>query len=125
MIPLLRDHRPTGYPSSEQALPDILGVANLKMGRYAIFTGAAMPLGADTVILQENARREEDWVEFTHRPEPDRHVRPIGNDVHEGVQILTRGTRLRAFEIGWISACGLGAGTSLSTPQDRYFRNRR
>ena len=90
-------------------------------GAVRIFTGAAMPLGADTVILQENASREGDWVEFSHGPEPHRHVRPIGNDVHEGTQILTRGTRLRAFEIGWISACGLGQVRVFQRPRIGIF----
>lgn len=79
----------------------------LEAGAVRIFTGAAMPAGADTVILQEDARREGDHVEFIHKPEPHRHVRAIGNDVKKGVQLLTPGTRLRAFEIGWISSCGL------------------
>lgn len=76
-------------------------------GAVRIFTGAAMPQGADTIVLQEDAVREGDTVEFADRPEAHRHVRSVGNDVQAGERILTRGTRLRAFEVGWISACGL------------------
>lgn len=79
----------------------------LDEGAVRIFTGAAMPSGADTVVLQEDVSREGDWVEFAHKPEPHRHIRAFGNDVQKGAQILMRGTRLRAFELGLILSCGL------------------
>ncbi len=79
----------------------------LERGAVRIFTGAAMPLGADTVMLQEDARHEGKWVEFTQRPETYRHVRAVGTDVLAGGHIVTRGTRLRAFEISLAAACGI------------------
>ncbi len=57
-----------------------------------IFTGAPVPEGADAVLLQEDAIRHEDGtVGMSFFPEPSRHIRPKGQDFHEGDTILTAG----------------------------------
>jgi molybdopterin molybdotransferase len=72
-----------------------------------VFTGAAMPSGADTVILQEDTYSEADRIFTTETPGIARHVREIGNDVHEGDVLISAGQRLGPFQVAWLRACGL------------------
>ncbi|MDQ0455927.1 molybdopterin molybdotransferase MoeA [Rhizobium paknamense] len=60
-----------------------------------IFTGAPMPAGADTVLLQEDAEKMEDGRVLARIAVPlNRHIRPRGQDFAEGDQLLTPGTQL-------------------------------
>ena len=57
-----------------------------------IFTGAPMPDGADTVLLQEDARPAgTDRVEATEATETGRHVRAAGLDFQAGDVLLSAG----------------------------------
>lgn len=60
-----------------------------------IFTGAPVPEGADAVLLQEDAVRNEDGtIGMTVLPGPRRHIRPSGQDFREGETILRAGALL-------------------------------
>ena len=76
-----------------------------------IFTGAAIPDGADTIVIQEDVDpvAEQNGVDITVRSaEPvGRYIRPAGLDVKEGQIILRAGTQLSARAIGLASAAGL------------------
>ncbi len=57
-----------------------------------IFTGAPVPAGADAVLLQEDAIRHEDGtIGMSFFPEPQRHIRPRGQDFREGETVLSAG----------------------------------
>lgn len=57
-----------------------------------IFTGAPVPEGADTILIQENARKSEDgFVEATVPVAAGRHIRRRGLDFVEGHEILPAG----------------------------------
>jgi molybdopterin molybdotransferase len=60
-----------------------------------IFTGAALPAGADAVVMQENVTRDGDVAVFTARPRAGQNVRHRGDDLRSGDVALKRGTRLR------------------------------
>jgi molybdopterin molybdotransferase len=64
-----------------------------------IFTGAPMPEGADSVLVQEDARRDGDLVTATAPVTKGRNVRLAGIDFREGATILTRGRRLTPADI--------------------------
>src|SRR5690606_25419188 len=64
-----------------------------------IFTGAPVPMGADTVIMQEEAVREGDRVRFTAPARPGHSVRPKGNDFATGQVLVEVGTRLTPMQI--------------------------
>jgi len=64
-----------------------------------IFTGAPMPDGADTVLVQEEALRDGDVVTATAPIEKGRNVRLAGIDFREGEKILERGRRLSPADI--------------------------
>jgi molybdopterin molybdotransferase len=72
-----------------------------------IFTGAPMPPGADTVVMQEDARLEAGAVLVPPGLKPGANARPAGEDVRQGTAALPAGRRLRAPEIGLAAALGL------------------
>ena len=55
-----------------------------------IFTGGVMPRGADTVVIQEVARRMGNTVTFDRPEASGRNVRPAGLDFKEGAVLLKR-----------------------------------
>lgn len=60
-----------------------------------IFTGAPVPDGADTVVIQEDTEAFGESV-VVKNAEPGRHIRPRGQDFMDGDVLLTAGTRLGA-----------------------------
>ena len=63
-----------------------------------IFTGAPVPRGADTIVIQENAR-ETAGVVMVEEAAPGRHIRPRGQDFKQGDVLLAAGTRLGPREL--------------------------
>ncbi|MEK1873353.1 MAG: gephyrin-like molybdotransferase Glp [Rhizobium altiplani] len=59
-----------------------------------IFTGAPVPSGADSVLLQEDAEKIEGGIRTTFAVRPGQHVRPRGQDFVEGEAVLKAGTVL-------------------------------
>jgi molybdopterin molybdotransferase len=73
-----------------------------------IFTGAAMPEGADTVLMQEDCRAEDGAVVIPPGIKHGANRRFAGEDINTGETILTAGTRLRPQEVGLAASVGLG-----------------
>ena len=69
-----------------------------------IFTGAPVPLGADTVLIQEMADADGDLVHAREQPVIGRNIRTAGLDFREGEILLDAGTRLGASEIALAAA---------------------
>ncbi|MEP9367234.1 gephyrin-like molybdotransferase Glp [Xanthobacter sp. VNH20] len=59
-----------------------------------IFTGALLPAGADTVVIQENVERDGDFLTTTAPTAPLRNVRKAGFDFPADSLILPAGRRL-------------------------------
>ena len=72
-----------------------------------IFTGAAVPPGADTVVIQEVATRGGDLVEVPETPK-GQFVRPAGGDFRGGALLLRSGARLDAWRLSLAAAGGRG-----------------
>jgi molybdopterin molybdotransferase len=70
-----------------------------------IFTGAPMPEGADTVVMQEYCRIEDGEVWLPSIAKGD-NVRPAAEDFREGDVILTAGKRLLPQDVGYASSAG-------------------
>jgi molybdopterin molybdotransferase len=64
-----------------------------------IFTGAALPDGADAVVMQEDVLREGDWIRFDKLPGRGAHVRQTGEDLKKGDLAIEVGTRLGPFHL--------------------------
>jgi len=73
-----------------------------------IFTGAALPPGADTVVVQEVARRDGELVDLPPTPR-GQFVRPAGCDFRGGERLLSRGMKLDAWRLSLAAAGGRGA----------------
>jgi molybdopterin molybdotransferase len=69
-----------------------------------ILTGAPMPRGADTIVIQENTR-VEDKVLHVLEPAPlGKNIRPQGLDFKSGDSLIPAGTKLNARDIGLAAA---------------------
>ncbi|GAA0481288.1 molybdopterin molybdotransferase MoeA [Parasphingorhabdus litoris] len=75
-----------------------------------IFTGALMPEGADTVVMQENVESDGEQIRLIDDPSPvrGRHVRHAGGDFKAGDIALKAGTRLTAAALGHAVIAGVG-----------------
>ncbi|MEO1190143.1 MAG: gephyrin-like molybdotransferase Glp [Pseudomonadota bacterium] len=69
-----------------------------------IFTGAPLPEGSDTIVIQEDVKREGDSIALTEATETGRYVRPRGLDFKEGEIGLPAGRRLTARDLGLAAA---------------------
>jgi molybdopterin molybdotransferase len=72
-----------------------------------IFTGAVMPERCDTVVIQEHVQRHNANIELQARPNMQTNVRPPGHDIGSGAILVTAGLQLGAFDLAWLTACGL------------------
>jgi len=80
--------------------------ARLQPGQAVrIFTGAALPAGADSVVIQENATRQGDQVTVPAAP-PGDNVRDAGRDFRAGAVLLTRGTRIDPWRLSLAASAG-------------------
>jgi molybdopterin molybdotransferase len=82
----------------------------LKAGECArIFTGARVPPGADTILLQEDAIVENGLIAANAVPARGRHIRARGIDFLEGATALKAGTRLGPPQVALAAAAGHAA----------------
>jgi molybdopterin molybdotransferase len=61
-----------------------------------IFTGGAVPAGADRIVIQEIVTRQGGWALIEQRPGSGRHIRKQGSDFRAGERLLPAGTPLEA-----------------------------
>lgn len=74
-----------------------------------VLTGAPLPQGTDTVVMQEHVLREGERMVLRHRPDVGTHIRPAGEDMRPGQVIVEAGTRLGPREIAAAAAAGAGS----------------
>ncbi len=74
-----------------------------------IFTGAVMPEGADTVLMQEDCRLEGERVLVPPGLKRGANRRRAGEDVEAGAVALAAGARLRPQELGLAASLGLSS----------------
>ena len=72
-----------------------------------IFTGAPVPHGADAVVMQEHCEHGDNGVVINYVPRPGENVRPAGEDIELGREILKAGIKLRPQDIALAAAAGL------------------
>jgi len=100
--------RNAGLPVTQRITAGSVG-ERLQPGCAArIFTGAPLPEGADTVVMQEHCRAADErvWIETTATAGAN--IRPRGNDIAAGDTVLERGTLLQAAHLGLAASVGIG-----------------
>lgn len=72
-----------------------------------IFTGAPIPPGADTVVMQEHCETQEKGVILIKPPKQGENIRRAGEDMAKGQEILPAGILLRPQELSLAASGGL------------------
>jgi len=84
-----------------------LPTASVESGKAArIFTGAAIPEGADAVVRQEDTERDGNRVSIFVSPSARAHIRDAGEDVRVGDRVLEAGDVIGPAEIGMLASLG-------------------
>ena len=71
-----------------------------------IFTGAVLPAGADTVVMQENTRSDGATVSFTQPVVSHQFIGRTGEDIGKGQAVLSAGHRLQPQDLGMAASMG-------------------
>ena len=72
-----------------------------------VLTGAPMPDGADTVVLQEDVEIAGDVVRFLRSPRPGANVRAAGEDLVAGATAVEAGHRMRPQDLAQAASAGV------------------
>jgi molybdopterin molybdotransferase len=86
-----------------------------------IFTGAPVPEGCDTILIQEHARAEAGLVEALETVPRGRHIREKGVDFSEGEVLLSPGTRLGAAQLALAAAMNHAEVSVIRRPRVAIF----
>ena len=73
----------------------------------SITTGAAIPQGADTVVMQEYVRAEGDRIRLLRPCKAGDNVRKAGEDIRRGGLVADAGTRVSPALLGVLASLGL------------------
>ncbi|OIN06057.1 gephyrin-like molybdotransferase Glp [Oceanisphaera psychrotolerans] len=72
-----------------------------------IMTGAALPLGADAVVMQENCRSEHNIIYPRGAVTEGQNIRQPAEDLAQGERVFAAGTRINARVLSVLSSLGL------------------
>jgi molybdopterin molybdotransferase len=84
-----------------------------------IFTGAPLPTGADTIVMQEDVTRTDDRATFAEKPRGGAHVRRKGEDLAVGALALESGCRIGPSQLGLIASLDRGEVSVAKKPRVR------
>ena len=84
-----------------------VALKKIKKGEAArIMTGAVIPEGADSVIRQEDTKKEGKTVIIYTSAKKGQNIRFAGEDVRKGELVVNKGRSLRPADIGMLAALG-------------------
>ena len=107
---------PTTLPLlGRAAAGDVPGGALPRGHALRIFTGAVMPAGPDTVMMQEDCSVSAGCVTVQPGIRRGANRRPAGEDIARGALALAEGRRLMPPDIGLLAALGI-AGVAVRVP---------
>lgn len=72
-----------------------------------IFTGAVLPDGTDTVVMQEVVSVTNQRATIPSGQQPQQHCNQVGTDVRQGDTLLQAGRRLQVADIGLLASLGI------------------
>lgn len=76
-----------------------------------IFTGAAIPPGADCVVMQEHVSHEGKKIRVTRAVHAGDNIRLRGQDMRIGQTVVAQGSRLHGMALGALAAAGVDTVT--------------
>ncbi|MFL6572939.1 MAG: gephyrin-like molybdotransferase Glp [Burkholderiales bacterium] len=76
-----------------------------------VMTGAVMPPGTDTVVIQEVARKDGNRVVIPPGQKKAQNVRYAGEDLKAGIAVLRSGKCIGPADLGLIASLGIGEVT--------------
>lgn len=104
-------------PVSQRIAAGAVGT-ELQPGTAArIFTGAPLPPGTDSVVMQEDCESHDGGIVINDTVRPGQHVRPRGQDIASGELLLEAGRRLSAADLGLLASVGIDAVTVSCRPK--------
>ncbi|MCU7845867.1 MAG: molybdopterin molybdenumtransferase MoeA [Candidatus Thiodiazotropha sp. (ex Monitilora ramsayi)] len=87
-----------------------------------IMTGAPMPAGTDTVIMQEQTMAvESDHIRIGNGHRAGQNVRQAGEDIAKGSVVLEAGRRLLPADLGILASLGFGEINVRQRPKVAFF----
>ncbi len=86
-----------------------------------IMTGAVVPDGADTVIMQEHAEVDGDNIKIGNEHKKGQNVRNPGDDFSTGDIIIKAGERLSPAKLGLLASVGVTQLNVVRTPVVAFF----
>ena len=122
-VPAFHNSAMDGYAIRYSDLPEKQGWLDLQEPQYAgvagnvvlgencaipIMTGAAIPEGADTVVVKENSQVKDAQVHLREIGEKGGCIRNTGADIKSGSVIAEQALRLKSQDLGLISSVGCG-----------------
>jgi len=97
----------TGIPMSQRVTAGSVPTELIPGSAARIFTGAEVPPGADTVVMQEHCEEVEGGVRILKQPALGANIRRRGQDLSTGQKVLAAGQRLRAQDLGLAASLGI------------------
>lgn len=83
--------------------------SNIQSGEcIKIMTGAVIPAGADTVVMQERTTTIDNMLTITEIPQKGANIRLAGEDLSLGQTVLAKGHLMRPADLGLIASLGQG-----------------
>jgi len=82
-----------------------------------IFTGAPIPIGADTVIPQENCTVEKGILNCLQSVSQGDHIRKQGTQTRKGDRVVSKGNLLTAEYIGFLATLGIDSVVVFPKPK--------
>jgi len=86
-----------------------------------VMTGAVMPRGADSIVIQEEAKVEGESVILPAIKRVGQHVRKAGEDLAAGKSALLAGKRIGPAELGLIASLGYAEVAVRRRPRIAFF----
>ena len=72
-----------------------------------IFTGAVLPEGTDSVLMQEQVRNQAKIIQFPADTKPFQNIRYPGEDIKQGNHLLKSNKKLSAIDLGLLASAGV------------------
>ncbi len=86
-----------------------------------VMTGAIMPKGTDTVVIQENVDVSDEVANIPANQKPRQNVRDAGEDLTKGSVVASTGTRIGPAELGVLASVGVGRVEVMKRPLAAVF----